>query len=268
MAGNIVRLINRSYFNESDGGESDDGEGDDLGISLNSLRNLSLGKEKKLLVMHLNGLVAHCFFPRLEKFNIPDGRRPDGNLGRKQVFKRPFCDDFIQFCLSRFDVGIWASAKRTNVDRAVTSVFGNSKRRLLFIWNQNHCTETGVTTLENDDKQIFLKELNKLWNPVGLPWRKGRYTASNTLLIDGSPYRALLYPPNTGIFPESYTVEQVNDDEIGPNGELRAYLEEIAEADDVPSYVNAHSIGQIAITVDHPDWSYYSRIITNISHED
>ncbi|KAK1310177.1 hypothetical protein QJS10_CPA08g00537 [Acorus calamus] len=53
-----------------------------------------------------------------------------------------------------------------------------------------------MRTIEDRHKPLFLKELKKIWNnqSCALPWSKGRYTSSNTLLIDDSPYKSLLNP--------------------------------------------------------------------------
>jgi len=58
------------------------------------------------------------------------------------------------------------------------------------------CTFTGHKTLENMHKPLVLKELRKLWNKEDpdLPWEDGDYSASNTLLVDDSPYKALRNP--------------------------------------------------------------------------
>ncbi|KAK4396458.1 hypothetical protein Sango_1482400 [Sesamum angolense] len=50
----------------------------------------------------------------------------------------------------------------------------------------------------------------------------------------------------------------------GPNGELRKFLDGLADAKDVPSYVKDHRIGQPAITPSHPDWSYYATIVSHL----
>lgn len=47
---------------------------------------------------------------------------------------------------------------------------------------------------------------------------------------------------------------------------MGAYLEGLAAAADVLSYVKKHPYGQDATTADHPDWSYYSKIIDNLPH--
>lgn len=48
----------------------------------------------------------------------------------------------------------------------------------------------------------------------------------------------------------------------GPNGELRAFLDGLAEAKDVQAYVKAHPIGEPAITPSHANWDFYSEIIS------
>ncbi|KAM0053480.1 hypothetical protein Hdeb2414_s0007g00260051 [Helianthus debilis subsp. tardiflorus] len=71
----------------------------------------------------------------------------------------------------------------------------------------------------------------------------------------------VLSQPNTSIYPGNYDPENKEDDVLGPNSELRVFLEGLAEAKDVQSYVKAHPIGDPAITSSHPDWEYYSKII-------
>lgn len=67
---------------------------------------------------------------------------------------------------------------------------------LSILQDLSHCTGTGFKTLENKHKELVFKELRKLWekHDANLPWGKGCYNASNTLLLDDSPYKALLNP--------------------------------------------------------------------------
>lgn len=62
--------------------------------------------------------------------------------------------------------------------------------------NQSHCTKTQFSTVENRDKPLVLKELRKVWDKAepDLPWEKGEFNESNTLLLDDSPYKALMNP--------------------------------------------------------------------------
>ncbi|KAJ8514031.1 hypothetical protein OPV22_004465 [Ensete ventricosum] len=79
-------------------------------------------------------------------------------------------------------------------------------------------------------KPLILKELKKLWNKEdhNLPWEKGEYSPSNTLLVDDSPYKAICNP-------------------VRPGGNLRVYLEGLAVCHDVQLYVQDHPFDQKAI---------------------
>nr|XP_043609135.1 uncharacterized protein LOC122581058 isoform X2 [Erigeron canadensis] len=80
--------------------------------------------------------------------------------------------------------------------------------------------------------------------------------------VMGDRKRKLLFTwPNNGIFPETYDPEYKEDRFLGPNGELRMFLEGLSEAKDVPTYVKDHRIGQPPIIPDHSDWGYYSKIV-------
>lgn len=88
--------------------------------------------------------------------------------------------------------------------------------------------------------------MTKVWKSK---FPKGQFSESTTLLINNDPYKAILNPQNTAIFPEEYKADiHVNDSSLGPQGDLRKYLEGLAEADDVPSYVKEHPFGKPGIT--------------------
>ncbi|KAH0467821.1 hypothetical protein IEQ34_002854 [Dendrobium chrysotoxum] len=129
--------------------------------------------------------------------------------------------------------------------------------------DQSKCTVTGFNTIENRHKPLVLKELIKLWvkEEASLPWDKGEYSPSNTLLVDDSPYKALCNPPHTAIFPFPYDFRDEGDNGLGPGGAIRLYLESIASADDVQEHVKKNSFGQQAITSKDKMWSFYKKII-------
>ncbi|KAK2663393.1 hypothetical protein Ddye_001967 [Dipteronia dyeriana] len=213
--------------------------------------------KKKLLVLDVNGLLADIV-------SYPShGYKPDIMISNKSVFKRPYCDDFLRFCFERFNVGIWSSRIKKNVEKVIEFLMGDSRRNLLFIWDAYHCSETGLNTIENKDKPLVLKELKKLWDKLepDLPWEKGEYNKTNTLLLDDSPYKALRNPAHTAIFPYSYMYKDSNDCSLGPGGDLRVYLEGLAAAENVQEYVQQNPFGQRAITKSNPSWGFYSKII-------
>ncbi|KAL3327653.1 hypothetical protein AABB24_035362 [Solanum stoloniferum] len=132
------------------------------------------------------------------------------------------------------------------------------RKKLVFVWDQEKCIDSGFPTVEKQNKPIFLKQLKKIWenNYYG-----GRFSESNTLLIDDEPHVALLNPPNTAVFPPAYKVKNKRDTFLDAKGEMYEFLEGLVDDDDVPTYVKGHQFGQPAITNTHKDWDYYAKII-------
>ncbi|CAH9117636.1 unnamed protein product, partial [Cuscuta epithymum] len=62
---------------------------------------LTIGKKRKLVILDINGVLA-----LMVRHSIPGGVSFPGGL---TIAKRPFCEDFLQFCFERFDVAIWTS---------------------------------------------------------------------------------------------------------------------------------------------------------------
>ncbi|XP_078436897.1 uncharacterized protein LOC144707583 [Wolffia australiana] len=226
-------------------------------------RTLTVPIKKKLLVLDLNGLLVDvvagsCGFCR-SKIKVSG----------KSVFKRPFCDEFVDFCFKNFVIGIWSSRMKRNLNPIVDYVFGKRKKMLMFRWDRSKCTFTGFKTMERPFKPLVLKELRLLWdNERGsLPWQPGHFSPSNTLLIDDSPYKALCNPLHTAIFPKPYCFKDTGDDALGRRGSLRTYLEALAMADDVQDYVSRQPFGQPAIGAESPSWDFYSKIIEKMNNK-
>ncbi|KAM0831051.1 hypothetical protein ACQ4PT_065821 [Festuca glaucescens] len=213
-------------------------------------------QRKKLLILDLNGILADINTDR----NV--AHMADGRVRGKNVFKRYYLDDFLRFCFQNFELGIWSSRMKVNVDAVLDILMKDLKRHLLFCWDASQCTTTNCATLENNSKPLVLKELKKLWNKEDpdLPWEQGEFSPSNTLLVDDSPYKALRNPPHTAIFPQPYSYHMEEDESLGPGGDLRVYLENIAAADDVQRYVQEHPFGQPSITESDPHWNFYAKI--------
>ncbi|XP_020258075.1 uncharacterized protein LOC109834463 isoform X2 [Asparagus officinalis] len=232
------------------------------GETLSPLRELKVRVSKKLLVLDLNGLLCDVVY------GYPNTQKPHERVGKSAVFKRPFCDDFMEFCCERFNIGVWSSRLKINVDGVVNFIMRDIKDHLLFCWDASQCTYTGFKTLDDRNKPLVLKQLKKLWNKEGdnLPWEKGDYSPVNTLLIDDSPYKALCNPPFTGIFPCPYSYNDENDCSLGSGGDLRVYLEGLAFADDVQCYVQQHPFGRHAITSENSSWKYYEQVVNKINN--
>ncbi|CAH2044914.1 unnamed protein product, partial [Thlaspi arvense] len=225
------------------------------GINEVSRSNPSVPR-KKLLVLDLNGLLADIG-------PIEADRKADINIGRRAIYKRPFCEDFLKFCFDKFEVGIWSSRKRNNVDRITEFLLGDMKSKLLFCWDMSYCATTTVGSLENKFKFVVFKELNQLWekHDPRLPWKKFDYNETNTVLLDDSPYKALLNPPYTAIFPHSYSYKNNSDTSLGDGGDLRLHLEKLVEAENVQDFIKKNPFGQEAITEASESWEFYRQAI-------
>ncbi|KAL2462005.1 Haloacid dehalogenase-like hydrolase (HAD) superfamily protein [Abeliophyllum distichum] len=212
---------------------------------------------KKLLVLDVNGLLVDI------SSYVPYDHDPDAIISKKAVFKRPYCDDFLKFCFERFNVGVWSSRNKRNVESVLDFLLGNDKCKLLFCWDQSHCTYAGFNTVENREKPLLLKKLKRLWEKrePDLPWERGEYNESNTLLLDDSPCKAICNPPYTAIFPYTYWFRDTRDKSLGPGGDLRVYLEGLALAENVQEYVEQNPFGQRPITERNLSWRFYRKVI-------
>ncbi|KAG4911730.1 hypothetical protein JHK82_052332 [Glycine max] len=209
--------------------------------------------KKRLIVLDINGLLADVVSPP------PKGHKADATIARRAIFKRPSYLEFLEFCFDKFEVGIWSSRMKKNVDRVIDYLMGDMKKRLLFCWDLSHCIETTFKTLENKHKSVVFKDLRKLWDKhdLDLPWEKGYFNESNTLLLDDSPYKALFNPPNTSVFPHTFTYQNESDNSLAEGGELRIYLDGLANAEDMHKYIEEHPFGQEGINETSESWDFY-----------
>uniref|UniRef100_A0A7N0VCW7 FCP1 homology domain-containing protein n=2 Tax=Kalanchoe fedtschenkoi TaxID=63787 RepID=A0A7N0VCW7_KALFE len=233
-------------------------------LHLSPERNCTGCPRRKLLILDLNGLLADIVA------HVRSGYKPDIMVSQKAVFTRPFCESFLQFCFERFDVAVWSSRVKKNVDKVLDFLMGGLKKKLVFYWDRSHCTITRFPTVENSDKPLVLKELKKIWekHQSHIAWEKEKYNQSNTLLLDDSPYKALRNPADTAIFPLSYQHTDVNDCSLGPGGDLRVYLEKLAMADSIPEYVRNHPFGQRPIRDTNLSWKYYKKVLSALNQSD
>ncbi|KAF8046887.1 hypothetical protein N665_3356s0002 [Sinapis alba] len=178
-------------------------------------------------------------------------------LCRKTMIRRPFCKDFLRFCFEKFEVGIWSSRRKANVEDICTHLLEDFKGKLLFCWDMDKCTKTEASCLDNKNKKVVFKDLS-------LIWKKGDYSKSNTVLLDDSPYKALLNPIT--IFPYTYNHGNENDTSLGDDGDLRLYLKKLVEAENVQEFIQKNLFGQEAIKEGNKDWQFYKEIEINIGN--
>ncbi|KAF7803091.1 ubiquitin-like domain-containing CTD phosphatase 1 [Senna tora] len=217
--------------------------------------------KNKLLVLDVNGLLVDLVCPR------PKDHKADTVITGRAVFKRPFYLEFLKFCFENFEVAVWTSRMKKNVDKVLTFLIGDMKHKLLFCWDHSHCTMTEFKTLENKHKPLVFKDLRKIWekHDPNLPWEKGYFNESNTLLLDDSPYKALLNPLHTSIFPFTYDFRNKDDNSLAIGGDLREYLGGLAKAENMAEYVGRNPYGQEGINEKSASWNFYLEVLGSIA---
>ncbi|XP_058728611.1 uncharacterized FCP1 homology domain-containing protein C1271.03c-like [Vicia villosa] len=241
---------------------SDKKEEDEKNLCNSSIEISIACLRKKLIVLDINGLLADIV-SQPSKYV-----KPDAIIARnKALFKRPFYLEFLNFCFERFEVAVWSSRLKKNVDKVIDYLMGDMKQKLVFCWDLSHCTETSFKTLENKHKQLVFKDLRKIWDNYdpNVSWEKGYYNESNTLLLDDSPYKALLNPPYNSIFPHTFSYKNHNDNSLAVGGDLRRYLDGLASAENMLNYVEEHPFGQERITEKDESWDFYLNVINSVS---
>ncbi|TQD94056.1 hypothetical protein C1H46_020251 [Malus baccata] len=162
------KICNKKLQYDSDEVDDDDGHddcnedtGSDCGLSL---EKIYIGSRKKLVIFSLNGLLVHRVI-RYNRAKIPSNRTPDGTYGSYLVFRRPFCEEFMQFCFERFEVGIWSSAQVKNVDGVLDCVMGKAEKATVICLDPKGELGKYLDGLADaKDVQIYVKE-----NPFGQP---------------------------------------------------------------------------------------------------
>ncbi len=146
-------------------------------------------RKRVLIVLDLNGVLLHRMFSR-EALNCPP---PQHSVGNFHVWVRPGVDEFLDFVFEHFDVAVWSSARRYNIEPLVSLIFKD--RPLVFVWDQSFCLKDGFL----DEKPLFLKQMSTIEH--FFPHYSGR-----VLLIDDDPLKMRLNAPGTSIHPPSWDV--------------------------------------------------------------
>ncbi|GAB5032248.1 haloacid dehalogenase-like hydrolase superfamily isoform 1 [Nannochloropsis oceanica] len=196
----------------------------------------------KLLVLDLNGLLVHRVFtgegPRADAEGPLPTVTTTWRLRNFWVYKRPYVEDFLRFCLDNFFVGVWTTASAANATSLLEGLLSPENiDKLVFLWDGKKCSYNGEMDPIKSGKPMAFKELRRLWESREVA---GLFGPNNTLLIDDSHYKASLNPPHTAIHPAAWDDPDAHadDDALGPNGSIRAYLEALTLAEGpIPEFV-------------------------------
>lgn len=124
--------------------------------------------EKKLLILDLDETLVYATEEVLE-------RPQDFIVGEYFVYKRPFLNEFIEFCLKNFEVAVWTSSTHNYATKIVEEIFPDPNE-LKFFWSRWRCT---IRFDEELQETYFEKMMSKI--------RKRNFDLAKVIVIDDSP---------------------------------------------------------------------------------
>ncbi|RDX79230.1 hypothetical protein CR513_40370, partial [Mucuna pruriens] len=191
--------------------------------------NEDLNLKRKLLVLDINGLLAD-----IVPLPVKD-HKADKIIKRQAIFVRLFLHEFLKFCFDKFEVTMWSSRKR------------------IVLIVLKHVSISLETRLEKSTILIFHGIRDITMNQI------------NTLLLDDSPYKGLLNPLHTSVFPHTFSYKNTGDNSLAEGGDLRKYLDELANVEDMQKYVEKHPMpfGQGCINETSEYWDFYLKVVKN-----
>ena len=129
---------------------------------------MSLEQNKKLLVLDLDETLIYSSESKLN-------REHDFIVSDYFVYKRPFLDDFLEYCRQNFCISIWTSADIFYAKRIIDLIFTEDDH-FEFIWTRDKCTNYFDSELL---EYIPVKNFKKIKN-------KG-YDLNHVICLDDSP---------------------------------------------------------------------------------
>lgn len=208
-----------------------------------SATSSSVDVEKSMLtiILDLNGLL-------LKRSPQPSSHHKSVEIDSKRyIILRLGCIQFLKTILKRFNVAIWSTATRNNVLqilRALDNLAGYTLR-FFAIWCQDGCyisQSQKICRPDNPNVEAKFKPLAKI--AMGFECDPKR-----TVLIDDSPYKGCISPPNNCIFPPQFDGEKMVDNILLE--ELLPYLVQLDEIRDVRDLIASNRYGQLALTDDN-----------------
>ena len=123
---------------------------------------------KKLLILDLDETLIFANETPLEY-------ESDFPIGQFFVYKRPYLQEFIEFCLENFEVAVWTSSTRNYATKIVEELFPNPNE-LVFLWTRGRCT---ISYDEEERENCYEKKMKKI--------RRRGYNLKQVIVVDDSP---------------------------------------------------------------------------------
>lgn len=124
--------------------------------------------ENKLLILDLDETLIYATERNLE-------RDFDFIVGQYFVYKRPYLDEFLKFCLENFEVAIWTSSTRNYAEKIIENIF-DFRDPILFLYARERCT---ISFDAEEMLHFYEKKILKV--------KKYGYKLEAIIVVDDSP---------------------------------------------------------------------------------
>ncbi len=111
----------------------------------------SIADNRKLIVLDIDETLLFASTTKLDL-------TLDYRASRTFVYKRPYVDEFLSYCLENFRVAVWTMASKRFADEIFRYVLPIS-RQLLFLWSAKQCSDPSEFGILSDYK---IKNLSKI----------------------------------------------------------------------------------------------------------
>lgn len=106
---------------------------------------------------------------------------------KKAMYVRPYAHVFFDYIFREFTVMVWSSAQPQSV-RDMCRAFGSHRSDIDVVWDRR---SLNLSETDYHRKVQTVKDLRKVWDHY-----KGKFNATNTILLDDSIEKARLQPDN------------------------------------------------------------------------
>lgn len=166
--------------------------------------------QDQLLILDLNGTLVS---------------RTKRNQG---MYVRPYADEFLDHIFRHYKVMVWSSAQPQSVENML-QLFGRHEDRLAKVWDR---TKFNLTRQEYYRKTLTIKNLEEVWEAFG-----GKYDATNTIMVDDSPAKAVLQPYNSVHLTEFDHAKIDYHEGESELADVRTYLRDLRYQSNVANYI-------------------------------
>lgn len=152
---------------------------------------------RRLLILDLNGLLCHRKHVSELHEGIPESVIAHAQRrGNQFVWARPHVDEFLRYCVDRFDVGLWSSATQQRLMEFLPAVVAEDVyARLAFVWSQDQCDlEEGAG---GNPITIWKKNLSRVYAAFPQQMREDVLLLDDVVekVRDNEPYSVMLVRP-------------------------------------------------------------------------